>query len=107
MLLVFIKNGGYKKVRRQKKIRNCFNLKNQQRGQGLIEYVILVAIIAVASIGILRTLGHVTSTQLANVTLALQGKSARKIQSSAVQESLYKKKDLSDFTRNSSENANQ
>lgn len=81
------------------------NLK-QQRGQGLIEYIILVAIIAVASIGIVRTLGQVTSSQLANITLSLQGKAGRKVDTGRVHDSLYSKKDLSDFTRNSSQSAN-
>lgn len=82
------------------------NKRLRQKGQGLIEYIILVAIIAVASIGIVRALGQVTSTQLANITLSLQGKAARKIDTGRVQESLYSKKDLSDFTRNSSRSAN-
>lgn len=81
--------------------------KKTQKGQGLIEYIILVAIIAVASIGIVRTLGHVATTQLANITLALQGKAGRKLQPTSVHESLYSKKDLSDFTRNASTSANQ
>ncbi len=74
-----------------------------QKGQGLIEYIILVAIIAVASIGIIRSLGQVTSTQFANITQAMQGKSGRKLDTGAVNSNLYKKKDLSDFTSNSSE----
>ncbi len=77
-----------------------------QKGQGLIEYIILVAIIAVASIGIVRALGQVTSAQLANITLSLQGKAGRKVDTGQVHESLYSKKDLSDFTRNSSQSAN-
>ncbi len=80
--------------------------KLNQKGQGLIEYIILVAIIAVASIGVVRALGQVTSTQLANITLSLQGKASRKVNSNSVHESLYSKKDLSDFTRNSSQSAN-
>ena len=80
--------------------------KPKQRGQGLVEYIILVAIIAIASLGIVRALGHVTSTQLANITLSLQGKSARKIKSQKVGRSLYSKKDLSNFTTNSSKDAN-
>jgi pilus assembly protein Flp/PilA len=80
--------------------------KKNQKGQGLIEYIILVAIIAVASIGVVRSLGHVTSMQLANITLALQGKGSRKIEQNTVHEGLYSKKDLSSFTRNSSQQNN-
>lgn len=75
----------------------------QDKGQGLIEYIILVAIIAVASIGIVRSLGQVTYTQFANITQAMQGKAGRKLETGAVNSNLYKKKDLSDFTSNSSE----
>lgn len=76
--------------------------KKKQTGQGLIEYIILVAIIAVASIGIVRSLGQVTSTQFANITQAMQGKGSRKLETERLNENLYKKKDLSDFTSNSS-----
>ncbi len=75
---------------------------DKQRGQGLTEYLILVALIAVASIGIIRILGQTTQAQLANITLSLQGKSGRKVQSKSVRESLYSEKDLSDFMKNSS-----
>lgn len=75
-------------------------LKNQ-KGQGLIEYIILVALIAVASIGIVRVLGQTATAQLANITLSLQGGNKRqKVQSSQVTDSLYSKKDLSDFMKN-------
>ena len=75
-------------------------LKNQ-KGQGLIEYIILVALIAVASIGIVRVLGQTATSQLANITLSLQGGNKRqKVQSSQVTDSLYSKKDLSDFMKN-------
>lgn len=81
--------------------------RNKQRGQGLIEYIILVAIIGVATIGVVRSLGHATSIQLAKVTRSLQGKSSSDIKHSEVSESLYSKKDLSNFTRNTSRNNNQ
>lgn len=75
----------------------------KDKGQGLIEYIILVAIIAVASIGIVRSLGQVTYTQFANITQAMQGKAGRKLDTGAINSNLYKKKDLSDFTSNSSD----
>lgn len=81
--------------------------KSRQKGQGLVEYIILVAIIAVGSIGVVRVLGQVTSSQLANITLSLQGKGGRKIDTGRVHDSLYSKKDLSDFTRNTSKGANE
>jgi len=76
--------------------------KRKQSGQGLTEYLILVALIAISSIGIIRILGQTTQAQLANITLSLQGKSQRKVKSKRVRESLYSEKDLSDFMSNSS-----
>lgn len=51
-------------------------LKNQ-RGQSLIEYLILVAIIAIGTIGIVRIMGQTVSSQFAAVTYALQGERKR------------------------------
>lgn len=70
-------------------------LKNQN-GQGMVEYLIIVALIAVATIGIVRVIGQNTSAQFANIAYALQGKegTARKEQ---VRERDFKKRDLSDF----------
>lgn len=67
-----------------------------QRGQGLVEYLILVALMAVASIGIVRVLNQTVSAKLASATLALQGKK-KSITAETVTEGLYEKKDLSDF----------
>lgn len=69
---------------------------NNQRGQGLVEYLIIVAIMAVATIGIMRVVGQNTSAQFANVAYALQGRenTARKEQ---VQTRDVQKKDLSNF----------
>lgn len=72
------------------------NLKNN-KGQGLIEYLIIVAIVAVGSIAIIKTVGGNVNTQFANVANALGNNQSRKIDSHAVTESMYKKRDLSDF----------
>ncbi len=71
------------------------HLKNS-RGQGLIEYLIITALVAVACIGVMRVLGHTVNVQFANVTKGLQGESG-KIQTEKVDERHYKKRDLSDF----------
>lgn len=78
--------------------------KLNNKGQGLIEYIILVALIAVASIGIVRVLGQSTSVQLTNITNSLQGGRKVKVAPARVTESLYSKKDLSDFMTNSTKN---
>lgn len=72
------------------------NHPKDQNGQGLIEYLIIVAIVAVASMGVLRVMGQSLTSRFANITYAIQGKSKRAA-SEEVEESYYRKKDLSDF----------
>lgn len=70
-------------------------LKNQ-RGQGLIEYLIVVALMAVATIGIVRVMGQTVSAKFASATYALQGKK-KSVKVDTVEESLYRRKDLGNF----------
>jgi Flp pilus assembly pilin Flp len=67
-----------------------------KRGQALIEYLIIVAIMAVASIAVVRVLGQNLTARFANIAFAIQGKkeSARY---ETLPKSAYKKRDLSDF----------
>ena len=44
------------------------NLNLNQRGQGLVEYLIIVALMAVATIGIVRVLGQTVSAKFASAT---------------------------------------
>ncbi|MGH1468536.1 MAG: Flp family type IVb pilin [Bdellovibrionales bacterium] len=76
--------------------------KKNQKGQSLTEYLILVALIAVSSIGIIRVLGQTTRVQLANITKGLQGGHVNKVKAVKINESLYSTKDLSNFLNNSS-----
>lgn len=70
-------------------------LKNQ-RGQGLIEYLIVVALIAVATIGIMRVVGQAVGSRFASISDALQGE--RKTYAvDNIDENLTKKKDLGNF----------
>lgn len=72
----------------------CSSLRDQ-RGQGLIEYLIIVALMGVATIAIMRTMGSVVSSRFATVSAALQGdKRSEKVQ---IDSSSYKKKDLGNF----------
>ncbi|MES2964886.1 MAG: hypothetical protein V4760_13425 [Bdellovibrionota bacterium] len=70
-------------------------IKNQ-RGQGLVEYLIIVALMGVATIAIVRVMGQTVSSRFATITYALQGvkRSARAEQ---VEDGHYKKKDLGNF----------
>jgi len=66
------------------------------RGQSLIEYLLLVAIMGVASIGVIRVLNHTVKAKFAQVTRALNG-DERKVQTEQVTTDLYKKSNLGDF----------
>ncbi len=47
-----------------------------QKGQGMTEYIIIVALIAVAAIAVVGFFGDVVRTQYYNMTAALAGSSA-------------------------------
>jgi Flp pilus assembly pilin Flp len=75
-------------------------LKNK-KGQGLIEYLIIVAIVAVGSIAVIKVVGANVDVQFANVAQALGGTDSRKKDAHAVTDSLYKKRDFSNFFEDS------
>ena len=77
-----------------------------QRGQGLIEYLIIVALMAVATIGIVRVLGQTVTAKFATATYALQG-TRKPVRVEAVEDTLHKKKDLSDFMNGSGKSSNE
>lgn len=67
------------------------------RGQGLIEYVILVALVGVATIGMVRVLQKSVKVNLANVVHALQSDGKRRESFERVTEDDIRKSDFSDF----------
>jgi pilus assembly protein Flp/PilA len=73
-----------------------------KRGQGMIEYIILVALLAIAAIGITELLGQTVRTKLAQITAGLQdrGENIGKDLPS-VEEKHVNRKGLSDFGKNS------
>ncbi len=72
-------------------------LKNK-RGQGLTEYIILVALIAIASLGIVEVLGSTIMHKMATVTAKLQGRNASNLKApDEVREKLYRKRTLRNF----------
>lgn len=75
-------------------------LKNK-KGQGLIEYLIIVAIVAVGSIAVIKVVGANIDVQFANVAQALGGTDSQKKNAYEVGESLYKKRDFSNFFEDS------
>lgn len=68
-----------------------------QRGQSLIEYVMLVALVAVATMGMVRILQKSIKVNLANVVHALQSDNKRKESHERIEESDLRKSDFSDF----------
>ena len=75
-------------------------LKNN-KGQGLVEYLIIVALVGVATIGMVRVLGNTIERQLASITNGLQGRPDKKVEMEQINSSDYQKKDLSDFLKGS------
>ena len=75
-------------------------LKNN-KGQGLIEYLVIVALIAVAAIGIVQTLQKTVNTQFTNVTNAIGGQNmkSKSIKVEEVGNAEYRKRGLNDFMK--------
>lgn len=71
-------------------------LKNE-RGQGLIEYLILTAIIAIATMGVVRIVGHTVAGKFADIANSIRGEEFNRAQVERVEERHYRKKDMSDF----------
>ncbi len=65
-------------------------------GQSLLEYLLLTALIAVGTMGIVRVMGHSISGKFAQITQVIQGKEAN-VTYDSVEDSHYEKKDMKDF----------
>jgi pilus assembly protein Flp/PilA len=76
-------------------------LKNQ-KGQGLLEYIILIALVGVASMGMIRLLQHSIKANFANVVFALQDDTRRKASADKVSEEDLRKSDFGDFMNGAS-----
>jgi Flp pilus assembly pilin Flp len=69
-----------------------------RKGQGLTEYIIVVALVAIAAIGIVNIFGNQLRNQFSTIITAMSGSSQKKVESladQARQES--NKKNLSDY----------
>ncbi len=75
------------------------------KGQGMVEYIILVAIIAVASLGIVKILGSTVTRKLTQITYALQGKApdARSADAPKIEKKHWEKRDMDDFYESAEE----
>ena len=74
-----------------------FRFIRNSRGQSLIEYVVLVALVGVATIGMVRVLQKTVKVNLANVVHALQSDGKRRESHERVEESDLRKADFGDF----------
>lgn len=72
------------------------SLIKNQNGQSLIEYLILVAIMGIATMGTVRLLNHTITAKFTTAIHSLQGHK-REVKVEAPTHTLYKKKDMSTF----------
>lgn len=73
-------------------------LKNK-RGQSLVEYLVIVAIVGVGSIAIMRSVGQNIQARFANVVHALGGNVEGNKTAATVSSNTYRKRDLKDFAK--------
>lgn len=76
-----------------------------QKGQGLVEYLIIVAMMGIASLGVIRFLNQTVNAQFGNVVYKLQG-SGKRAQKDTLDENTFKKKDMSSFLNGSASKDN-
>ena len=94
ILYIKEKKGGDMRFIRFKKMNN--------KGQSLIEYMIIVALMAVATMGIMRILSQTTRGKFASIIQSLQGgKSNFQVKFEKVNKDDLQKKDMGNFFRGS------
>ena len=73
-----------------------FRFPRDERGQGLVEYLIVVSLMAVASIAVVRALSEVVQSRFKMVAHGLQGDDRKhKVR---LDDSLSKRRDLGNFS---------
>ena len=80
-------------------MQNLFTSKlvRSKKGQGLVEYLILVALIAVGTIAVIKVVGQNITKQYERVNRSLGANGSSEITLDGVAESQLKRKDLSNF----------
>jgi Flp pilus assembly pilin Flp len=69
-----------------------------RKGQGLTEYIIVVALVAIAAIGIVNIFGNQLRNQFSTIITAMSGSSQKKVESLSDQgRQETNKKSLSDY----------
>lgn len=75
-----------------------WNRIRNRRGQGLTEYIIVVALVAIAAIGIVNIFGNQLRNQFSTIITAMSGSSQKKVESLADQaQQETNKKTLSNY----------
>lgn len=74
----------------------CKSISNN-KGQGMIEYMILVALIAIGTIGVVKVVGQNVTKQYENINRALGAKKTQKLQLDNASDGQLNRKDLSNF----------
>lgn len=82
-------------------MKSFLKIARQKRGQSLIEYLILVCLVAVGTMGIVRVVGGNVAVHFANVAKALGTGDTNAYSPHEVEASMYKKKDLTNFLEGS------
>ncbi len=68
-----------------------------KKGQGLIEYLMLVSLLAVATLGVVRVVGHNLSKKYENINRALGASKKTELKAENAPDSFIEQKDLSNF----------
>lgn len=82
-------------------------MKPRLRGQAMSEYLILTALISIASIAVVQVLGTNLRARLAEVSEHLRGHHSAKIQGTKATQEHYKIRDLGDFGDAAQDNGEQ
>ena len=67
------------------------------KGQGMMEYIILVALVSVTALGIVSVFGQTVTAKLSQITASLQGRNKDHIEVERVEDKHWKKRNMSDF----------
>lgn len=71
--------------------------RHSKKGQAMSEYLILIALISIASISVVQVLGANLRTRLAEVSEHLRGRHDVKLEGAKLKREHYEIKDLGDF----------
>ena len=80
--------------------------KSKESGQGLVEYLIIVALVAVGGISIMQIVGQSVNVKFAQIAKSLGAKSTGRIESAEITQSSINKKNFRNFMNGTGGNSN-